>query len=106
MLKIACLRAKLRLIVVCIWIFFLFSSSFIWAQSEEEVHIAPRTAVEHHAPIGASTTNGRPLPSRSEPIRVAVDLVEVPVVVTDEMNRPEVNLNKQYFALFEEDKSQ
>lgn len=103
---VASLAVKLRLIVVCIWISFLISSPLIWAQSEDEVHIIPRKAVEPRGPTGASTMGGGSLPSRTKPIRVGVDLVQVPVVVTDAMNRPVTNLEKHDFALFEGDKPQ
>ncbi len=106
MLNIACLSAKLHLLVVCIWISLLVSSSLIWAQSEDEAHIVPRPAAQHHGAADAATMNGASLPSRIKPIRVAVDLVQVPVVVTDAMNRPVVNLREQDFALFEGDKPQ
>jgi Ca-activated chloride channel homolog len=106
MLKIASVWAKLRLIVVCMWVSLLVSTSLIWAQSEDEVHIAPGRVVERHGPVDASTMNGGSLPSRTRPIRVAVDLVQVPIVVTDARNRPAVNLKKQDFALFEGDKRQ
>jgi Ca-activated chloride channel homolog len=105
MLKIACRSAKLHLVVVCIWISFLVSSSSIWAQSDE-VHIASRPAAQRHGAVDGATLTGGSLPSRTKPIRVAVDLVQVPVVVTDAMNRPVVNLKKQDFALFEGDKPQ
>jgi Ca-activated chloride channel homolog len=106
MLKISCLGAKLRLIVVCIWISFLLSNSLSWAQSEDEVHIVARPALQRHGAVDAETMNGGSLPSPAKPIRVAVDLVQVPVVVTDALNRPVVNLKKQDFALFEGDKPQ
>ena len=52
------------------------------AQSADDVHILPRAGTARSAPDQAE-----PPAARTGAIRVAVDLVEVPVVVTDHMNR-------------------
>jgi Ca-activated chloride channel family protein len=62
------------------------------AQSVDDVHVEPRQKPKTE-------------PS-AEPLRVSVDLVLVPVTVTDAMNRPVTKLRKQDFALFEGEKPQ
>jgi Ca-activated chloride channel family protein len=67
---------------------------FAWlaqAQSVDDVHIEPRQ---------------KPNALPSTPFRVDVDLVLVPVTVTDAMNRPVTALKKQDFSLYEGEKPQ
>ena len=44
--------------------------------------------------------------SRPEPLRVSVDLVVIPVTVTDPLNRPQTNLSRENFTIFEGDEPQ
>ena len=44
--------------------------------------------------------------SRQEPLRVSVDLVLVPVTVTDARNRPQTNLRREDFTIYEESQPQ
>ena len=72
-----------------------------WAQSDslDEAHVVPRAqpdGVTSAASIGAP-----PLGPRTKPLRVDVDLVLVPVTVTDALNRPVIDLPKQNFTLYE-----
>lgn len=62
------------------------------AQIPEDVHIVPRVKSQ---PAGAPT-----------PLRVSVDLVTVPVTVTDQKNHPVLDLNKNDFRLFEDQSEQ
>lgn len=43
---------------------------------------------------------------RIQPLRVSVDLVLVPVTVTDVMNRPQTDLTREDFALYESEQAQ
>ena len=52
---------------------------------------------------GNSETNGH---SRQQPLRVSVDLVLVPVTVTDALNRPQLNLNREDFTIYEGNQAQ
>jgi Ca-activated chloride channel homolog len=70
----------------------LSTASNVWAQSSDEVHIAPRP----QAP-SAEGVDSEPM----KPMRVDVNLVLVPVTVTDPMNRPVLTLQQQDFALYE-----
>jgi Ca-activated chloride channel homolog len=62
------------------------------AQIPDDVHIVPRTKSQ---PAGAPA-----------PLRVKVDLVTVPVTVTDQKNHPVLDLNKDDFRLFEDQSEQ
>jgi Ca-activated chloride channel family protein len=63
----------------------------------EDVHISPLQ------PVGAKAGPGveGDLRARVRPIIKDVDLVLVPVTVTDDMARPVTGLEKQYFAVYE-----
>jgi Ca-activated chloride channel family protein len=69
-----------------------------WAQSDsiDEVHVVPHAKGASTASIGVP-----PLGPRTEPMRVDVDLVLVPVTVTDALNRPVIDLPRQNFTLYE-----
>ena len=67
------------------------------SQTSDQVHIVPgRQATPKTIPADASLT------VHSKPFRADVDLVLVPVTVTDSMNRPVVGLNKGDFSLYED----
>ncbi len=87
---------------LCAWL--LACSAFAWSQSGDEVHIVPRNEGNVSATLanpaeGAVSTNSRPF-------QAVVDVVLVPVVVTDGLNRPILDLNKQDFTLLENGKPQ
>jgi Ca-activated chloride channel homolog len=75
-------------------------------QSADDVHIMPGRAANQDV----SRSDGKPTnetPSLHPPntsFHVNVDLVLVPVTVNDALERPVMNLSKQDFALFEDDK--
>ncbi|MGE5204390.1 MAG: VWA domain-containing protein [Chlamydiota bacterium] len=67
------------------------------AQASDQVHIVPgKQAAPRTIPADASLT------VHSKPFRADVDLVLVPVTVTDTMNRPVVGLTKTDFSLYED----
>ena len=72
-----------------------------------DVHVAPREADKPPEPpkpeMLASTTGMSP---HVHPLKVDVDLVLVPVTITDPMNRLVTGLDKQNFQLFEGNSSQ
>lgn len=78
----------------------LLLACFALGQSADEVDISPR-ATAGNMPIASL-----PLPISHKPLRVSVDVVLVPVTVSDSQNRPVTTLKKQDFALFEEDQRQ
>ena len=75
----------------------IVTGSTAGAQSTDAVHIVPGSGSTGH---DASATSPE-LNLNTRPIRSDVDLVLVPVTVTDPMNRPVINLNQQDFTLYE-----
>lgn len=69
------------------------------AQSSDDVNITPRMKSE-------ASADDRDLAVRTKPLRVDVNLVLVPVTVTDQKNRPVTDLRKEHFKLFEGEKEQ
>jgi len=86
----------------------LVFASFALAQSPDDVHVVPRQKPKTEpSAVDVAPIRGLPTPeSDTKPFRVKVDLVLVPVTVTDSMNRPVTTLQKQDFALYEGGKSQ
>jgi Ca-activated chloride channel family protein len=84
-----------------------FSSVGVQAQSAE-VHISLRAnPATTGSPPGAVTSGSSPAVGRtSTPLRVEVNLVLVPVTVSDSLNRSVISLEKQDFSLYEENKLQ
>ena len=75
------------------------SSSAAWAQNmNEDVHINPR--IEPEKP-NAEEIIDPSLKTHTKPLRVDVNLVLVPVTITDPMNRLVTGLDKENFTLFE-----
>jgi Ca-activated chloride channel family protein len=77
-----------------------------------DVHVVPRQVQPHEAPllegekakteeIAKQTVVSASLNTRERPLKVAVDLVLVPVTITDPMNRLVTGLDKDNFELFE-----
>jgi Ca-activated chloride channel homolog len=95
--------ASFRFSLTCVAALVLVA--FTQAQSLDDVHVEPhqKPGTEPHAVDAASI---RGLPGLGKPFHVDVDLVLVPVTVTDAMNRPVTTLQKQDFALYERGKRQ
>ncbi len=79
---------------------FAISASAGWAQSGslDDVHVVPHSSSNQLARAGVAAPA---LSARVKPLRVDVDLVLVPVTVTDSLDRPILDLPKQTFALYE-----
>jgi len=90
-------RGFCSLRVLGLLLFLSLFSTCARPQSADDVHISPSAAGERT--IAGLESGGRPL-------RVGVDVVLVPVTVTDSMNRPVLGLEKQDFSLFEDDQPQ
>ena len=78
------------------------------SQSEEPARVSPQSQSEHSG-AEADTLPARNEPTlsrRVKPLRVDVDLVLVPVSVTDALNHPIVGLKQQNFAIFDHDEEQ
>lgn len=82
----------------------LLSTSLCWSQSRPEdvhdVHINPPVApTEKAIPANSVVTAGL---KQHDPMKVKVDLVLVPVTITDPMNRLVTGLDKDNFALYQD----
>jgi len=75
------------------------SISPTWAQTDvNDVHVSPRE-VAKEIPKQELITPG--LNTHVRPLKVDVDLVLVPVTITDPLNRLVTGLDKENFQLFE-----
>ena len=81
--------------------FVLFASAALAQTSIDDIHIPPRERSISEAPLGAPHP-----PSGIALIRSNVDLVTVPVTITDAMNRPVTGLDRDNFQLFENKQQQ
>ena len=86
-------------------VFFLCGALFFFqpnalAQSTDEVHTIPRVIAQPSSPtvIQLDDCTLR----HEKPLRADVDVVLVPVTVTDAMNRPVLGLQKQDFTVYED----
>lgn len=76
-------------------------------QALDEVHVIPRNTTPSERPASrqpVSLTAGDSL--KRQRLRVDVDLVLVPAIVTDRMNHPVMDLQKENFGIFEDDTRQ
>src|ERR1051325_5355245 len=93
------LTSSSALTVVC-WSLFLLACSILGAAQENDVHITPRIA--GNTSISGSTPGMDPsLKTHTKPLRSDVDLILVPVTVTDAMDRLVTGLEKENFEVYE-----
>jgi len=69
------------------------------SQSADDVHTSPRISPENAMPSGIKLSDS--VSRHAKPLRADVDVVLVPVTVTDPMNRPVLGLQKQDFKVYE-----
>jgi Ca-activated chloride channel family protein len=70
-----------------------------WAQNtEDDVHIRPRVESK---PTNSDSVKENDLNPHTRPLKVNVDMVLVPVTITDPMNRLVTGLDKENFVVFE-----
>jgi len=79
----------------------------------DEVHVKPRESEKKEAtpafpnvPTAADVDPSTGIKTRTKPMRVDVDLVLIPVTVTDPMNRLVTGLEKENFALWDNGEKQ
>jgi Ca-activated chloride channel homolog len=79
-----------------------------YAQSNDDVHVVPRAGSNHpaRAMVLEPPDSNSALNAHTKPLRADVDLVLVPTTVIDGKNRPVTDLQKQNFAVYEENESQ
>ena len=94
-------------VVLALWAGYGLPLSF-GQTSVNDVHVMPREAMPHEAgslktteEVANRTLDNSPLNAHVRPLKVAVDLVLVPVTITDPMNRLVTGLDKDNFQLFE-----
>ena len=87
-----------------LWLVFVFLAVFtgitpaLWGQGlADDVHLAPRVKTPEKPPLIVDPA----LRTNTKPIRKDVDLVLVPVTITDPMNRLVTGLDRENFQLFE-----
>jgi len=87
---------------------FLYLCSGAHPQSGDEVHIAPRKPADTDKSARSTVLSerGLALSSARKPLHVRVDVVLVPVTVTDALNRSVTKLDRDAFALFEQNRRQ
>src|SRR5215468_5838266 len=74
----------------------IFTTASFAQTSIDDIHVAPRQRGISEVPMGSPH-----LPSAISLIRSNVELVTVPVTITDAMNRPVTGLERDNFQLFE-----
>jgi len=80
---------------------------FAHGQSSDDMHILPRNEGNTLGSMASSTATHSTATSRiSKPLHVDVNLVLVPVTVSDSMNHTVTSLKKEDFAIYEENKQQ
>jgi Ca-activated chloride channel homolog len=94
-------RRCARLFLLCAGVLLL--NWVALAQSTEEVHVSARSTLSTRRVPGETNA---PQDALAQPFRVDVNLVLVPVTVTDSLGRPVIALTKQDFTIYEEDKPQ
>jgi Ca-activated chloride channel homolog len=86
-------------------VFLLLVSSLCWSQTQPDadIHVnPPASPPEKSVPANSVVNAGL---KRVDPMKVKVDLVLVPVTITDPMNRLVTGLDKENFAIYQ-DKNQ
>jgi Ca-activated chloride channel homolog len=79
----------------------VLQTSAVAQTTVNDVHIMPREAENPKTEEVAKTVVSSKLEPRVRPLKVDVDLVLVPVTITDPMNRLVTGLDKENFQLFE-----
>lgn len=87
------------LFTLCVLVFCCFVP--LWAQNQpDDVHITPRVQPEEPKP--AELVSPASLKSHTKALRVDVDMVLVPVTITDPLNRLVTGLDKDNFTVFQD----
>jgi Ca-activated chloride channel homolog len=102
-----CLPVRLYILSACLSAALLFSG-WARAQSEDPVHVVPRSDAKERTEIATDASDPLDNHSKVRParLRVDVDLVLVPVIVTDTSNRPVTGLSKDSFELLDDGQKQ
>jgi Ca-activated chloride channel family protein len=96
--------ALMVLLALLVALAFMVPTALAQSSSEDEVHITPRKQPD--APKDPRDTIDPALRTHTKPIKVDVDLVLVPVTITDPMNRLVTGLEKDNFQVYEDKRAQ
>jgi Ca-activated chloride channel homolog len=101
----AIIRPEMCWIAIVISVFLISAAH---SQSTDDVHISPKSpsVTEDAAAKSVLREKGLALSSANRPLHVSVNVVLVPVIVTDEKNRSVTKLDRDNFVLFEQNKRQ
>ena len=99
MLYVYRIRPLLAFLTLIIIPAFLYSTAFAQSSDVDDVHVKPR--VEQSGLKPAEVSDDPSLKTHTKPFKSEVDMVLVPVTITDPMNRLVTGLDKDNFALFE-----
>ena len=92
----------LEVLLLTIWAFVFLAVPALGQTDVNDVHVVPReVAAPKEAPKQDLVTSNSGLNAHVRPLKVDVDLVLVPVTITDPMNRLVTGLEKENFQLFE-----
>jgi Ca-activated chloride channel family protein len=91
------------LVLICVVLVFVSNAR---SQSTDQPYPPPRPEAGEMRFAGTVPVDAGPSLGHSKPLRVDVDLVLVPVTVTDPMNRPVLELQKQDFKVYENNQLQ
>jgi len=92
----------LEVLLLTIWAFVFLAVPALGQTDVNDVHVVPReVATPKEAPKQDLVTSNSGLNAHVRPLKVDVDLVLVPVTITDPMNRLVTGLEKENFQLFE-----
>ncbi len=107
----SCCRGTVAALVLLLSIALVPGRAYSQAEQDDAVHIVPREKTAP-APEFERTSGDSPadaphlLIPHTRPLRADVDVVLVPVTVTDEKNRPVLGLDKEQFQLYEGEEPQ
>jgi Ca-activated chloride channel family protein len=100
-------RRNLASLVRCLLVLLVVIPRFAWSQSDSPSQINHNPTVDISATQNDAVQIASPkLDKGVASYRIDVDLVLVPVLVTDGLNRPVLGLEKQDFAIYEDDAAQ
>lgn len=93
--------------IALLWLFLVAALALVvpvrvQCQSSDDVHIVPANQAAPKVTAPGATADDASLKVHGKPFRADVDLVLVPVTVTDYLNRPVVGLTKAEFSLYED----
>ena len=92
------LRAVILPILAALLLVGIVCPRLLAQNTEDDVHIRPRVESK---PANSDNVKENSLSAHSRPLKVKVDMVLVPVTITDPMNRLVTGLDKENFAVFE-----